>query len=286
VRFTIGDFATFAPVSVKALRHWERVGVLAPARVDRHTGYRYDRADQVVTVHHIAALQMLGFTLAQIRPMLDTPPAGDELAALLHERRATAEQERQRIDQLLASIGARLHLLEGTPTMSADYEILDKTAPAVRVAAVAERIAPDLDDPGGLHVAFGRLFTELMQRLTAAKIRPIGAAWSLYDRSGEHGLTIHAALPIAADAAAAGAELLVVERPQLRAAATVHTGPLDYLASAYAAVMQRIEARGLVPAGGAAEISLVWYPEQPNATPPSSSCRSRHRRGADGAHLA
>jgi DNA-binding transcriptional MerR regulator/effector-binding domain-containing protein len=260
--FTIGDFATFTQVSVKALRHWERVGVLAPARVDQQTGYRYYRADQVVTVHRIAALQMLGFTLAQIRPMLDAPPAGDDLAALLEERRTAAERERERIDQLLAAIGARLHLLEGAPTMSS-YDILDKTAPAVRLAAVAERVTPDLDDPGALHLTFGRLFADLAGRLAEREIRPVGPAWSLYDRSNDRGLTVHAALPVDADASASDDGLLIVERPALRVAATVHEGPLDDLASAYAAIMGWLDARGLHAAGGAAEISLVWDPERP-----------------------
>lgn len=58
-------------------------------------------------------------------------------------------------------------------------------------------------------------------------------------------------------------ELLILERPRLRVAATVRTGPLDDLASAYAAVMRWIEARGLVPAGGAAEISIGWDPQHP-----------------------
>lgn len=147
--------------------------------------------------------------------------------------------------------------------MSATYDVLDKTVPAVRLAAVAERTAPDLDDPGALHATFGRLFAALTRRLVAAEIRPVGPAWSLYDRSDEHGLTVHAALPIAADAATEDDELLVIERPRLRVAATVHVGPLDELASAYAAVMQWIDARGLAAAGGAVEISLVWDPEQP-----------------------
>lgn len=133
----------------------------------------------------------------------------------------------------------------------------------MRLAAVAEQTASDLDDPGALHATFGRLFHKLTCQLAAAEVRPVGPAWSLYERSDEHGLTVHAALPIAADAAVDGDELLVLERPQLRVATTMHTGPVDDLASAYAAIMQWIDAHGLVAAGGAAEISLVWDPEQP-----------------------
>lgn len=60
--FAIGDFATFTQVSVPALRLWDRLGVLEPARVDPRTGYRYYRADQALRVQQVVALRGLGFT--------------------------------------------------------------------------------------------------------------------------------------------------------------------------------------------------------------------------------
>ena len=263
VMFSIGDFATFTQVSVKTFRHWERVGVLTPARIDPRNGYRYYEAAQVFTVHRIAALQMLGLTLAQIKALLDAPLDIEELVALLRERQAAAEVEQRRIGHQLAAIGARLHLLEGTHSMSRTYDVLDKTVPTLRLAAVAERLAPDLDDPGALHHLFGRLFGELIGRLGAASLQPVGPAHSLYDRSDEDGITIHAALPIAAGATVDDDGLVIMERPTTRVAATIHTGALDGLASAYAAVMAWIDARGLAAAGGAAELSLVWDEDEP-----------------------
>lgn len=49
VRLSIGDFSRMTHLSVKALRHYHDVGLLEPAEIDRWSGYRYYRPDQVAT---------------------------------------------------------------------------------------------------------------------------------------------------------------------------------------------------------------------------------------------
>lgn len=43
----IGEIAAFFNVSVKAVRIYEKKGIIRPARIDKQTGYRYYTADQV-----------------------------------------------------------------------------------------------------------------------------------------------------------------------------------------------------------------------------------------------
>lgn len=45
VLLSIGDFSKMTHLSIKALRHYHDVGLLAPAEVDRTSGYRYYRPD-------------------------------------------------------------------------------------------------------------------------------------------------------------------------------------------------------------------------------------------------
>ncbi len=47
--FRIGVFSRLARVSVKALRHYDRLGLLRPARTDPLTGYRYYSGELVAT---------------------------------------------------------------------------------------------------------------------------------------------------------------------------------------------------------------------------------------------
>ena len=40
-RVSIGDFAVMTSLSRKALRHYHDIGILEPADIDLHTGYRF-----------------------------------------------------------------------------------------------------------------------------------------------------------------------------------------------------------------------------------------------------
>lgn len=63
---SIGEFARRSRLSLKALRVYERRGLLRPARVDPHTGYRWYREDQLFTARLIAMLRMVDMPLAQV----------------------------------------------------------------------------------------------------------------------------------------------------------------------------------------------------------------------------
>src|SRR5687768_6885918 len=85
---TIGAFAQLAGVSVRALRHYEAVGILLPSSTDPTTGYRRYRAGQLARVHRIQALQDLGLSLQQLRPLLDDGPSAAQLSGMLVLKRA------------------------------------------------------------------------------------------------------------------------------------------------------------------------------------------------------
>ncbi|MGV4890833.1 MerR family transcriptional regulator [Streptomyces sp. NWU49] len=67
----IGAFAARARLSAKALRLYDRLGLLAPARVDGGTGYRFYRAGQVGRARTIALLRQLDMPLAVIAEVVD-----------------------------------------------------------------------------------------------------------------------------------------------------------------------------------------------------------------------
>ena len=67
--FSIGEFARLSQVSVKKLRHYDKIGLLPPARVDPATGYRYYTAAQLPAIGRIVALRDLGFGLTEIGAM-------------------------------------------------------------------------------------------------------------------------------------------------------------------------------------------------------------------------
>jgi DNA-binding transcriptional MerR regulator len=90
----IGRFAALSGLSVKALRLYDRRGVLRPAVVDLVTGWRYYSPDQVGVAARIRVLRGLDMPLADIPAVLHAP---DGVAA-----RAAVERHRRRIEGHIA----------------------------------------------------------------------------------------------------------------------------------------------------------------------------------------
>src|SRR2546421_6238433 len=74
---SIGRFADATGLTVKALRHYDEIGLLVPAQVDPDNGYRYYDAAQVedaVTIRRLRALELpldeIGSLIESDRDML------------------------------------------------------------------------------------------------------------------------------------------------------------------------------------------------------------------------
>ncbi len=71
---TIGAFARASRLSPKALRLYDEQGLLRPAHVDPHSGYRLYAPDQLERARLVARLRQLGMPLARIRVVCDADP--------------------------------------------------------------------------------------------------------------------------------------------------------------------------------------------------------------------
>ena len=119
-------------------------GLLKPAQVDTFTDYRYYSAEQLPRLNRILALQDPGFTLAQIKGMLDKPVTAAPLTAqqlrgMLMLKRAEVEQQIEQEQERFARLEARLSLIEMEADVS-NYEVVLKQVKPVRVAAVHDEV--------------------------------------------------------------------------------------------------------------------------------------------------
>ena len=78
---SIGRFARLAGLSVGALRHYDELDLLRPARIDPVTGYRSYRRDQLETAAAIVRWRDLEVPLESIRDLLATDDPGRVAAA-------------------------------------------------------------------------------------------------------------------------------------------------------------------------------------------------------------
>ena len=83
----IGEIADFFGVSRKAIRLYEKKGILKPVKTDAANGYRYYSAEQVQQLNALLELKALGFSLDEIKMILDGKTAKESLLEMLEKKR-------------------------------------------------------------------------------------------------------------------------------------------------------------------------------------------------------
>jgi DNA-binding transcriptional MerR regulator len=95
------EFAAMAGVTVRALHHYDRLGLLRPGR--SRAGYRVYRERDLERLEQIVALKFLGLPLKQIRELLDRD--GRDLRAALRAQRTALEEKRRMLDRAIQALG-------------------------------------------------------------------------------------------------------------------------------------------------------------------------------------
>ena len=98
--YRIGEFADLSGVTVRALQHYDRLGLLKPSRTE--SGHRVYHSGDELRVRHILALRAIGMSLRQIAELLDAPSA--RLAEALRTQRVRLEQSRTGIDEAIRAL--------------------------------------------------------------------------------------------------------------------------------------------------------------------------------------
>jgi len=106
-RLSIGDFARITRLTVTALRHYHRVGLLEPAEVDSASSYRYYVVEQVPTALTIRRYRQLQVPVEDISALLRAP---DERTRdrLLNEHLNRMRAQLQQTEHAIAALQALL----------------------------------------------------------------------------------------------------------------------------------------------------------------------------------
>jgi DNA-binding transcriptional MerR regulator len=212
---SIGRFADATGLTVKALRHYDEIGLLAPARVDLANGYRYYDAAQVEDAVTIRRLRALELPLDEIRGLLgaDADALRNRLAA--HGYRVGEELRDKQ--SLLIELSA---LVEGAGEQVV-VEVCD--VPALHLAATIRHLR--LVDPDGV-TGMLRLARSRLAECGIAATGPPTALFRSGDGKGTH--LVEAGFPVGPEVE--GDELLhVTLYPAASAATAGHVGSYDGL---------------------------------------------------------
>lgn len=88
----IGELADFFGVSRKAIRLYEKKGIIKPAEIDAVNGYHYYSAEQVQQLNAVVELKAMGFSLNEIKMIIDGETTKEQLlSALVRKQQAWRE---------------------------------------------------------------------------------------------------------------------------------------------------------------------------------------------------
>ena len=252
---TVGRFADIVELSVKMLRHYDRIGLLRPAYVDPATGYRYYRAEQAQTAELVRLLRDLDMPLAEIQALVEHPQ-GAEMQRRLREHRTAMARRRDEAARIVARLDRALD--GGCGLMR--YEVRLTDIEPRRVISRRERTSlAELD------ATILRLIGELESMAASHGIRTGEREIVLYHNAIErlHGHDVEVCVPVARDGSERRAGSW--ELPGGPAATVLHRGPWEDIRSAYVAVFSWIVEHGYEMAGPVREEYLA--DERDDATP-------------------
>lgn len=243
----IGRFSKMARLSVKALRLYDRRGLLRPAVVDPVTRYRYYSDAQLRDAELIRAMRSLEMPLNEIAQLIAAEDVADRVAALEQHRTRLVEQmvAKQRMaDYLGALIQHR--------DVSVGYQV--DVVEQVPVAVASVRSETRLS---GIGHAISEGFTTLAASLAGASVVPVGAPLVVYhdvideDAPGE----VEMRIPVRAGInVPTGVAIRDLEGGLM--AKTRHTGPYEMIGPAYPALSAFIAEHGYEPVGPPRETYL------------------------------
>ncbi len=260
----IGDFSRLGRITVKALRYYDEVGLLKPARIDTFTGYRYYSIQQLQQLNRILALKDLGFSLEEIAKLSEHYLPLEQLRRMLQAKRDELQRLVHQEQERLERVEARLKIIEQEHTM-AQYDVVLKQLEPQLVASVRE-VIPNAERIGE---TFARIFDEVYDHVQRHNGQIVGHGFDLwYDpwhdsepknpKDRQQDLSVEAAIPI-------GGPLPQSERVKVNEipgvdtmACVVHHGSFDGFPHAYGAVLTWIETNGYRVIGPYREVYLHY----------------------------
>lgn len=245
-RMTIGDFSRISNLSPKALRLYDKQGILKPVTVDPITGYRYYTPMQVIESERIRILRSLDMPLEEIRSFLD-----EKDPTVLRERLGNYRVElEKRVMSMRRNMDLLDQLTEKREEIFLNYVVVVKEVDDQPV--ISTRIETSISKIGD---NMARAFSKVCEHMAKIGITTDGVGIALYhcqEFDPEH-LDIEVAMAVDRLYGSSG-EFTFRTIPGGTVASLLHCGPYEGIQAAYGALYQWIGEKGYEKTGPDREI--------------------------------
>jgi DNA-binding transcriptional MerR regulator len=258
---TIGAFARRSRLSRKALRLYDRLGLLKPADVDPVNGYRRYRESQLITARLVVMLRRLDMPLADVAVIVSAPAAlgVERLASYWEafERRVAGQRE------LAAHIRAKL---SGEESRAAAAEIRLRDVPE-QLVLTEQRHLPVEQLPSWIGAAMTRLMRSA-SRYGGVAGHPFVVYYGEVNEDSDGPAEACVPIDLAQEPADSAARCEAAHR---EAYVRVRKAQVAFpqILSAYDAVAAWVTAQGLTSAGAPREI---YFSDFSSAAPGDEIC--------------
>jgi MerR family transcriptional regulator, copper efflux regulator len=151
----IGDVARRAGVSAPTIRYYEEIGLLSPAPRSPG-GYRRYAASTVDEVRFVRKAQTLGFSLEEIREILQLSRTGQtpcaQVLSLARQHLAALEERIVQLQRFREHLEAEVAKWDGdtAPSCQGLCQIIEGAEPTVAVEAVEVHLRAERGAPAGV----------------------------------------------------------------------------------------------------------------------------------------
>ncbi len=247
----IGVFSKRSRLSPKALRLYDRKGVLSPADVDPETGYRRYHEGQLATARLIGLLRRLHMPLPKVAEVIASP--GSVAAELLDAYWSGVERRIASQRQLAAHLG---DTLRGRPSGTRRPDVKERDVPEQLVLCERHHVTA---------VYLPQWIGEAMTRLLRLASRYGGASAAPFvvyhgEVNDDSDGPAEACVPIAAEGLGAGGPLRI-EPTHREAYVRIRKAQVEFpqILSAYDDLTSWLLSRGLVPLGPPREVYFADF---------------------------
>lgn len=150
----IGDFSKLTRISIRMLRHYDTIGLLAPERIDKFTGYRYYSEAQLPLANRITALRDMGFGLSTVSEILSRYSDPAAFRQYLEIKRSELENQADETRHRLLLLNTAIERL-GKDGIAMSYNVTRKILPPRYVASVRQ-IIPGYSHEGEVWQLMGK----------------------------------------------------------------------------------------------------------------------------------
>ena len=161
----IGELSALTHVSIRTLRHYDKIGLLKPSRVTE-AGYRQYDASALERLHTILLFRELEFPLADVARIIDAP--GFDPIDALEKQITLLTMRREHIDNLiLLARGLKLKGLKHMDFSAFDTRKIDDYTAQAKAAWGNTPAWKDFEQRGNSREANARAGAQLMEMLAA-----------------------------------------------------------------------------------------------------------------------